>query len=63
MVSASLSAAASLITEHRVATAPADAWVNDADDDYGRLTPRVLRGPDTHRNRLTVWGSRCLGHP
>ena len=52
---ASLAAAASLITEHRVATAPADAWINDPADDYGRLTPRVLRGPDTSSNRLTVW--------
>lgn len=55
MTLASLAAAASLITERRVATAPADAWINDATDDFGRLTPRVLHGPDSGSNRLTVW--------
>jgi hypothetical protein len=44
-----------LLTERRVASAPRGAWMQDRTDDYGRLTPMVLRGAAAFGTGTVVW--------
>ena len=44
-----------LLTERRVASSHAGAWMMDPTDDYGRLAPMILRGATAQGTQATVW--------